>query len=749
MNWSKARKYKLPKLQRHLIILVLAAIALVPLWLLEGSSRRQEVDDPLAVQFSHPTGFYEDDIRLEMEVAEPEAMIQFTTDGSLPTPTNGSVYQEPLRLSADPESVVVVRARAIDENGILGPEANMTYFLGFETAMPVVSLMVEPDDLWDWERGIFIRPDEKGPEWERPAELVYLDDSKQIGFSAPAGIRIHGGASRWAEKKSIRLYFRPEYGLAELDYPLFPDSGQTRFKRLVLHAGGQDQPTETGNGTLLRNPLISALAQETDVIVAEGQPVLLFINGQPWGIYNLRERLDRIYFADRFGIGDLDILGPIAYAPEPLEGNWTHWDELMSFVEANDMADPENYTTVISQIDVENFIDYYALQYFIGNADWPQRSHDRFYPYVQGGKWHWFLWDGDFAFGLAFEGGELPDPITWLLTGEEGGSARLQAAWQDSLLFRKLMDNPDFKLAFIRRLEGLLNTAFLPEAVIAQLDALASQVEPDIEYETLRWQSSGNWSESVEQMRNFARQRPDLIRQNVVEELGLSGTVELDFEAPRGKGSVDVNGFSVPELPWSGLFFTGLPIEITALPESGYRFAGWEPAELPQTETITLSDSFPRQIRPLFERRRAGAPQRGDVVIQDVGIDQDGLGDWIELEVARPSGVDLRGWRLTDNDDLITDDEGSLLFGQQQALVGIPPGTGILIVASETGLNNLRLPEDDLQLRDGRLVFYAGNDHVQLGPDRWFNLMDGETIMLLAPGATDSPTDDEVIDIFP
>jgi hypothetical protein len=160
-----------------------------------------------------------------------------------------------------------------------------------------------------------------------------------------------------------------------------------------------------------------------------------------------------------------------------------------------------------------------------------------------------------------------------------------------------------------------LNTAFLPEPVVAELDSLAEQVDPNIDLEILRWQSSGNWAESVEQMRNYVRQRPDIVRQNVIKELGLTGTVNLTFDPAKGRGTVMVNGMLVPELPWSGVFFTGVPIEVTALPADGYRFAGWEPVDLPQSSTLILTDDFPERIRPRFEADRGSSVSPEDVVI--------------------------------------------------------------------------------------------------------------------------------------
>lgn len=608
------------RLNRTLLLLGLAVLILIPIWVLEGRLGQSSAAEPMAVQFSHATGYYKEGIQLRLDVAAPDARVRFTTDGSLPTASNGTDYTKPLYLTDDPESVVVVRARAITEDGSLGPEASATYFMGLDATLPVLSLIVEPDDLWSEERGIFFRPGDKGREWERLSELVYLDDSKRVGFVAPAGLRVHGHQSRWSAKKSLRIYFRSEYGLAELNYPLYSNGEITAYKRLVLDSAAQDQPAEAGNGTLLRKPLVSRMAKLTDVIAAEDRPVILFINGKLWGIYFLRERMDSIFFADHFGIGDLDILGYYPFDPEPFEGDWIHWDELMAYVESHDLNDPDHYEFIQSQIDIDNFITFHAFQILIGNIDWPQKSEDRFHPHVQGGKWHWFIWDSDWAFGLAKGSGVFPDPVTWLLTEEEAETGREQNRRQVSLLFRKLMDNPDFELAFIRRLEALLNTVFLPEVVVAELDSLAEQVGPDIDFELLRWQSSGNWVESVEQMRNYVRKRPDIVRQNVIKELGLAGTVELTFDPAKGRGSVMVNDMLVPELPWTGVFFTGVPIEVTALPADGYRFAGWEPVNLPQSKTLMLTDYFPERIRPRFEADRRSSVSPEDVVVHDDGL---------------------------------------------------------------------------------------------------------------------------------
>lgn len=621
---------------------------------------------PLTVSLSHPAGFYERNIRLTLRTADSQAAIYYTLDGSLPVAGESAMYRTPLLLMAEPEGVQVVRAQAVRPDGMAGPVVTASYFMGIEAAVPVISLVVEPSVLWDEDEGLLENPDERSVEWERPSHITYLDENQQIGFALTAGIRLHGGVSRWSPKQSLRLYFRSEYGESSLDYSLFPGSDVTHFKRLVLHAGGQDKPSESGNGNLLRNALVTQLTSELDVAAAQMRPVVLYLNGQLWGVYNVRERIDRFFFADHFGIEAADFVGAVLYEREPMEGSWENWEQLAEYVEAHDLTDPAAYAYVTAQIDLENFIDYHALQIYIGNIDWPKNNHDRFRSLQSGAKWHWIVWDTDASFALAPWADLSVDSVARLFSPED------EKLYQESMLFRKLMENPAFVSAFVARMAELLATTFSAEAVIAHIDALEAQYAPLMDYETLRWPPAGNWQASVAEMRLFAEKRPFLVREQLLAQLGEN--------------------------------------EITA---------------------VLLQPTSDSAVPP--------------VVILDFGADSDETGDWIELEVIQDGGVDMRGWRLTDNDMLVATDEGSLIFSDHAALADIPPGTHILVVATQTDENDALFPSDDLELLDGLMVLYVGNDNLDTTYDPWFDLVAGDNVSLVAPGATASFSDDLLI----
>jgi hypothetical protein len=318
---------------------------------------------------------------------------------------------------------------------------------------------------------------------------------------------------------------------------------------------------------------------------------------------------------------------------------------------------------------------------------------------------------------------------------------------RDTLLFRKLLENPVFFERFLSRTADLLNTTLAPQPVLTHIDALAAELEPDINYEAIRWSSSVDWLSGVQDLREFARQRPDFVRQHVVDSFGLGGTAQLVVNPPAsGSGSVAVNGFLIQDLPWQGVYFHDVPIQMQAAPAPGFRFAGWDSPGLPQTPVITLTvRNDTRTLTPRFEPLGDDAPRPGDVIFAayDMGQDSHLEADQFELLLMCPGSVDLRGWRVTDNDTKTATDEGSLIFADHPALAHVPSGTRIQIIASHAVAD---LPVDDVSTWDRQMVLHTGNGHLDTEIDPGFNLGPKDNLVLLAPGPTQAFDDDQGID---
>jgi hypothetical protein len=548
--------------------------------------------------FSLPSGYYDRVMTIRLRPPYPGATILFTNDGSVPTWETATRYSQPILLTPATSGVTVIRARAVLRGETLGPVVDAAYVIGLEATLPIVSLIVDPPDLWDEENGIYANPWGRGRAFERPATMTFIDSDRTSGFQTGVGIRVHGFQSRAYAKKSFRVYFRSDYGMSRLDYPIFDDYDLTSFDTLVLHNGGQDlsHPPLT-NWTLMRNQLDAALAFEMNVPATHSRAALLFLNGEPWGIFQIRERIDDDFLSDTYGLDDVDLIdSPESFLRHVKLGDRAAWNDLMAHIEAHDLSSDEAYAVVAAQVNIENFINYHCLEIYSANTDWPAHNALSFRPRTPDGRWRWIIWDSDNSFAAEGFSQIETDMLSHLLDFRHP-----ETEGRDTLLFRRLLDNDGYRVQFASTLADLLNTVLAPEDVIAKIDALAVELAPDIAFETHRWTSATSWSENVQELREYAIHRPSYVREHAVNRLGLPGTMDLTIQPPAsGKGHVTVNGHRVEDTPWHGVYFQSIPVTVKAVPHRGYTFDGWEEAELPQEAEITLEEGATWSVTPRF-----------------------------------------------------------------------------------------------------------------------------------------------------
>ncbi len=664
-------------------------------------------------------GSYERSLRVELRSDERRATVIYTTDGSLPTPEHGVVYRRPLRLDARQPGVTVIRAVEV-LNGVPGPDVIGVYVVGLNSRLPVLSVVAEPDDLWGTETGVLANPSFRGREWERPVQLTLI--GSDTGFSIPAGLRVHGRPEPWdAEKQSLRLYFRNDYGAARLEYPLFPDHpdqpepAQT-YDRLLLQAGDRN-----GWWTLFRDELVAETARALNLPTAQGRYVHLFLNGRSWGLYRLAERVERFFLEDNFGYRDVDVVQEGAAR----EGRDDDWDDLVDWVVDHELAEPAAYAYVSEQLDVANFTDFAVLQLYFGFS-----ADDLFAVRDRGGRWHFVYGGGAAHFA------QRPEDALPALALEDTDFA---------LLLRALMDNADFRRGLQARVTALLNTTLAPEALAERVAVLEATLAGAIRYEEARWPTPTTWEDNVAMLHGFVAERPTAMRAALGELWGLSAPVTLRVEIePPGSGKVYVGGLA---LSASGEFFTDTTVELMAVAHTDFTFDGWEGVPNGTSATLRWQADGPREIMARFRPITADEPGPfpNDVIINEFWINDNGTryrtldhrpitGDWIELLVQRPEAVDLRGWRLTDNDTQAGGDEGSLIFPDLDAFAAVPRGTVILILATEHLENGAYFPTDDLDPGDGRMVLYVGHGTLDATTDPGFGIgARNDNLVLLAP----------------
>ncbi|RKG98539.1 CotH kinase family protein [Corallococcus carmarthensis] len=526
-----------------------------------GSEARARVD------FQHLTfdarpGLYQPETLLALPTARG-VRTYFTRDGSTPTPAS-ALYTGPIALLArssppvkwsfvpttaplaaegsrwlapveEPPQAAVVRYRQYSGTVPVGPVRTRTFLIGRAPyTLPVLSLVTDAANFFDPATGIYVpgllseaSPDDPGAgnymqdgkEWERPVHAEWFESSGARVLAQDAGVRIHGSGSAVLPQKSLRLYAKEDYGPKTFAGPLFPGSAVTEFTRLLVRTSGQDQGM-----TKLRDCVLQRLLAETRLALQPCRPALVFLDGEYWGLHELRERYDEYYLASHYGVdrkkavilerfGELDV---------GEEGDEQPYLDLIDFVRTHDLSVPEHYAWVRTQIDVDDFIDYQVAQLYLGNEDWPE-NNVKFWrlrtkqtapdaPYGQDGRWRWLVYDLDFALrsGPAFDslGRVLEDPSL--------------EAWSVVLL-RGLLQAPEFKARFVERFRWHIEHTFAEERVAASLDAAVEELAPEMPGQVARWGQPSSveaWTWHLQDLRETLRQRPAFMRQSLEQHLG-------------------------------------------------------------------------------------------------------------------------------------------------------------------------------------------------------------------------------------
>jgi hypothetical protein len=527
------------------------------------------------------------------------------------------------------EKATVVRARAYKNGANPSKIVSNTYFVNPDGlsryTLPVISISVNEDELFDFNKGIYVAGqdfetwrenypdtpaqynaksnwDRRGDETEKRGNINYFVNGVEV-LNQELGIRINGGNSRELRSKSLRLYARSEYGKSTFDYPFFDDEEFTQYKRLVLRNSGQDF-----HNTLYKDGYIHNLVRDLSPDTRGTQPAIVFLNGEYWGILNIRERYDKYYFEQTYGIheDDLDFLKDDL---SPEEGTNTDFLSMMTYMRNNDMNIASNYDYINTLIDTQNFKDYFITNIFIQNTDWPGwntvfwRKNTTFSPNAplgHDGRWRTAINDTDASFSLMYD---VNNHNTLQFATATDGPEWPNPEWS-TLILRKLLDNQNFKLEFITRFADLMNTHFLPAHVIEKSNFFKNRIEPEARTHINRWKRPSGytwWNTSSTIIQTFASERPAFQREHIREKFDIDGDINVTLQVDNIEhGYVKINTINiipttpgVPSVPypWTGIYFQNIPVTLTAVPLPGFQFSHWSGASASTSPTITVTSS--------------------------------------------------------------------------------------------------------------------------------------------------------------
>ena len=525
--------------------------------------------------------------------------VYYTLNGDIPD-TNDYKYTDTIWL----DSTTVLSARAFSTINALPSEVtDRTYIFNEDNfSLPVFSIITDSLNLWDWNTGIYI----SGPyaessypyygsnfwnSWPRFSRLEYFNKNKIKEAEEWLDLEIHGGWSRGEAQKSFRFDFKSKYS-GDLEVPLIPQKSFIEsYNNINLRNGGQHVWS-----TKIQDGLISQVVSETNVDNMAYQSCLLYLNGKYWGVYGIREKMDKHYIINNYQIDSIDLIG----SKGVYEGSDIDFIESYDLLIDTDVNSQSFYTLAHERFDLKNYIDYFIIQTYIQNKDWLGiawgvnnvklwRSKD------QNGKWRYLLYDTDAAFGY-FGQNENENYLHYVTNPE---------TWSHhSALFKKMLTNDQFKCEFVNRYADLINTIFHPDTFSVIANKIKDEIYNAMPNHISRWedydQDEGppfrnghispissvlEWTHSIDDILYYNANRNSTARTHLNEELGLNGQFKVFLDVfPLSSGVINISTIQPKSYPWNGIYFDGCTIDLSAVPNSGYIFCNWTSNNIDETQ---------------------------------------------------------------------------------------------------------------------------------------------------------------------
>ncbi len=619
------------------------------------------LSDPVA---NNNSGWFSNPVDVNFTTTDTLAVLHYTVDGSDPTDSS-PVWSGPQTLhnrSDDPNllsmistvlpnlpppvseldmwfppqtlvpKIHTVKIRSFGPGALPSNIVTRVYMVGINLyEFPVISLTMNPDDLFDPDTGIYVAGNGYDgvsfdtanfmQPWDKDVVSDWFDRYGNHFYQKSSQVRIQGTYTTRAGQKSLRLKSGSLTGPLSFNYPFFGTDYLTEFESLILRNHGND-----AHISLLRDNLAETLLGEQGLPISRFQPYVVFLNGEFWGIHSVQEHSKEKYLSNHFNIPveEIDLLESNL---EVQTGDSIDYAELLSYITQNDESDPAVWQYLETRIDFDNYTEYMAGQIIAGNSDWPG-NNNRYWrkrvpftpgaPYGHDGRWRWLVYDLDYSMGLYQSPSWVHDTLARCLNPT--------LDWR-TLLFRNIITNTGFRNNFINTLADRLNYNWKPVKVIAKINQLENLYANTIPAQIERWNFPGNfslWQGEVEALRTFATNRPDFLRGTIVSNFGLPGTAVVNLQiTPPEVATVTFNN-RITLSGGSYVYFQGVPIGMkTIIP------VGWEIVDFGGQSTDSL------YLNPLAEQTIQLTLQR--IAPTNIMIVRDSLGitlNWNDIPAA-------------------------------------------------------------------------------------------------------------------
>ncbi|NOQ73817.1 MAG: hypothetical protein GQ574_17550 [Crocinitomix sp.] len=518
------------------------------------------------------SGLYPKGTNIVIRAEEADA-IYYSLNGT--NPILGSLYSAPFVLN----ETIYIKAIGSGDSLIDSRPIERTYFTDVSHDLRVVNLTVDSLELFDELIGIYV----KGPDadeafpfsganfWDNKeihAYYEYFDEDMRLLESLDCDIKIHGGSgSRTKPMKSFQIQAKDSYDQSEFRQVYFEEKPINHFKRLVLRNSGNDNcGTCVKDGTLHKYFIES----ELNVDLLGFRPVVVYINGTYWGIHNMREKVGRYYLESNYGVDPNEVNLLERGAIIPVSGEATDFIALKDYAIASDLGIESNYKWVADRLDINSFVDYFIIELYANNRDWPNNNL-KVWNAPSHPKWRYICYDLDATFNYLGSDPEDFYSLAYILNNLSESNPHVA-------LLKALLENENFKNYFINRYADLLNTIFRPERIFHRYEMEKELVSSDMTRHYEKWCGPmAQWDDRFIGIRGFLDSRVGIIREELSEVFELPEAVDVVFDVfPTGAGIVTVNSIELDRCPQLYFYYPSNEITISVVPAQDAVFKYWE-----------------------------------------------------------------------------------------------------------------------------------------------------------------------------
>lgn len=544
-----------------------------------------------------PAGFYTN-LEIPVPAAEKNGVIRCTTNGAYPT-SDTPIFNTPLSIQ---RNTVVRCAEFVDGEPVRA--ATQTYFIGENVTMPVVAISVDPYEMFDSRVGYYSQgvsycsePCYEANYWqdiELPVHVEFFENGSSTtakNWEIDAGLSIIGQWSRYREKKSVSITMRKKYQDGRLKYPIFKTRPEKKkFKAFNLRNNGNRFVSD-----YIEDPMLTSLLEGSGVDYQRSRQVIVYYNGSFHGIYDLRERLNEHFVETNYGIDSkmVDMVKHSGTSVTASGGTTDAYTQMLNFIHSNNFtgsAGSANYEYIRSVMDVGNFADYMAMEIYVHNGDWPDNNVRAWRAPDQPFKFAVF--DLDHGFGWLWNVSgfyQSTNMFRWIQSGGQSGCNGLNCFAE---IYNKLITNSDFKRLFINHSSVMLDYYLTYEKVVAATNAMtatiaSSEKSRDLQMYPRSYEAS--FDATGASLISYASTRTATVRNEYRTEFGLGEDISVTIGAT-GSGKVLLDDMNLPSNNYTGKFFSGNDMVLTAVSTGSSVFTGWSDGATDNPRRVSPED---------------------------------------------------------------------------------------------------------------------------------------------------------------